>query len=76
MVPMDEICDAEWVEWYLLEPCERWQRTLELWTDFLILGGSLDPEPDSQSPFYDAEAPSQSPSYGRPGLRVVRRGGV
>ncbi len=27
-------------------------------------GGSLDPEPDTQSPFFDAHAPRQSPAHG------------
>lgn len=40
------------------------------------LGGSLDPEPDSQSPFFDEDAPSSVPVDGRPGVRVIRRSGV
>ncbi len=43
---------------------------------YLMLGGSLDPEPDPQSPFFDEEAWRANLADGRPGVRVIRRGGV
>jgi len=66
----------EWREWYLLSPAERYRRSQEMWHDFLLLGGSYDPEPDHQSPFFDAEEWRRLSSDGRPGLRVVRRCGI
>ncbi len=65
-----------WEEWYCLSPMERWNESTKLWQFYLRVGGSLDPEPDSQSPF-DAFVPRGSaPADGRSGLRVLRRGGV
>ena len=68
--------EGEWADWYALSPQQRWEKTLSLWEVFLFLGGSLDPEPDSQSPFYDPETYCPSPFDGRTGMRVIRRGGV
>ncbi len=68
--------EQRWREWYELTPLERWHESEKLWETFLTLGGSLDPEPDSQSPFYDPEASPAGPADGRPGLRVLRRSGV
>jgi len=76
MVTPERVVEAEWAEWYLMTPAERWAESQRLWTDYLALGGSLDPEPDTQSPFYDAGAPRPLPADGRPGVRVIRRGGV
>jgi hypothetical protein len=75
-VSFEVLCGGEWAEWYALSPQQRWQRSQQLWESFIYLGGSLDPEPDTQSPFYDPEAQGSSASYGRPGMRVLRRGGV
>jgi hypothetical protein len=47
----ERLADDEWQEWYLLTPQERWRETQKLWAYYLLVGGSLDPEPDSQSPF-------------------------
>jgi hypothetical protein len=66
----------ERLEWYLMTPQQRWAESERLWDTFLALGGSLDPDPDPQSPFFDAGAPGPVPVDGRPGVRVVRRGGV
>lgn len=69
----EDLVGAEWAEWFRLTPAERWRESLKLWQSFLALGGSLDPEPDTQSPFFDARAPRQSTAHGRTGVRVVRR---
>ena len=45
------VVEEELLEWYLMSPAERWVESQRLWATFLLLGGSLDPEPDSQSPF-------------------------
>jgi hypothetical protein len=72
----EDIIEEEWLDWYRLTPMERWRESGRLWEEYLRLGGSLDPEPDPQSPFYDGSAPGPRPVDGRPGLRVIRRGGV
>ena len=66
----------EWAEWYRLTPLERWRESEKLWQSYFLLGGSLDPEPDTQSPFFDASAQSTRAADGRPGVRVIRRSRV
>ena len=39
-------------EWMSLTPSQRIKETTKLWQLYLALGGSLEPEPDPQSPFY------------------------
>lgn len=68
--------NEEWLAWYSLTPQERWRETEKLWQFYLSVGGSLDPEPDSQSPFDFGDPPSSIPVDGRSGVRVVRRSGV
>lgn len=68
--------DDPWIEWYRLTPQQRWNESTKSWQFYLQVGGALDPEPDSQSPF-DAVMPrGQAPAYGRAGVRVLRRGRV
>ena len=76
MISAEQLVGEEWAEWYRLTPVERWRESEKLWQSYLWLGGSLDPEPDTQSPFFDRSTPSPRPVDGRPSLRVVRRGGV
>jgi hypothetical protein len=66
----------EWQEWFRLTPLERWHETSKLWAQYLAQGGSLDPEPDSQSPFDFPELRGTRAVDGGAGLRVLRRGGV
>jgi hypothetical protein len=76
---MDElksIVEPEWLDWYRLTPQERWAESERLWASYLTMGGSLDPELDSPSPFYDPETPCRVPADGGPGVRVLRRGRV
>jgi len=70
------LVDDEWLEWYRLTPAERWSESQKLWSFYLAVGGSLDPEPDSDSPFDSFYTQRARPVDGRSGLRVVRRGGV
>ena len=63
-------------EWALMTPAQRWEETSKLWAVYLSWGGSLDPEPDSQSPFDFEELERAVPAHGRSGVRIVRRGGV
>jgi hypothetical protein len=68
--------EDEWIEWYQLTPQERLRESQKLWSTFLALGGSLDPEPDHQSPFFDEAEWRALSADGGPGVRVLRRGGV
>ena len=74
--PMFNDPTDEWHEWYRLTPMERWRESEKLWAQYLAQGGSLDPEPDSQSPFDFPELRGARPVDGRAGLRVLRRGGI
>ncbi len=76
MVQPEELVGDEWAEWYRLTPEERWLESEKLWQTYLALGGSLDPEPDTQSPFFDPNATGPRSAHGRPGLRVLRRSRV
>jgi len=73
MIEPEDLVGAEWAEWYRLTPAERWQESAKLWQVYLALGGSLDPESDTQSPFFDPKASRARVAHGRPGLRIVRR---
>ena len=64
--------EDQWLEWYKLSPQERWAYSQELWNTYLYLGCSLDPEPDTQSPFFDSSDPVTLPLDGRTGLRIIR----
>ena len=66
----------EWQEWLDLTPLERFRRSEEIFAQYLAMGGSLDPDPDPTSPFDDAQTSGAGIAYGRPGLRVLRRGAV
>ena len=68
--------EEELFDWYSLSPSERWKESRKLWDFYISMGGSLDPEPDTQSPFNDAFTTGPMPSHGRTGLRVVRRSGI
>jgi hypothetical protein len=65
----DEVAHAptEEEEWLNLTPAQRLEESGKLWELFFAMGGSLDPEPDPQSPFYFPETPDQSPVDRRPG---------
>jgi hypothetical protein len=58
MMPHDfnTLTDEQWEDWYRPTPQQRWAESEKLWELYLSLGGSLDAEPDPQSPF-DADIP-------------------
>jgi hypothetical protein len=72
----EDLVGHEWAEWYSLTPQQRFRESMKLWDTYLALGGSLDPEPDTQSPFFDAQEWRENFGHGRPGVRVLRRRGV
>jgi len=76
MIRPEQLVGEEWAEWYRLTPVQRWQESEKLWQTYLTLGGTLDPEPDTQSPFFDAHAPRSRSAHGRASVRVLRRGRV
>jgi hypothetical protein len=76
MIHPEQLVEDEWAEWYRLTPLQRWEESEKLWVTYLTLGGSLDPEPDTQSPFFDARTPCAQSADGRSGLRVLRRSRV
>jgi hypothetical protein len=53
MIQPEQLVGGEWAEWYRLTPAQCWLESEKLWQTYLMLGGSLDPEPDTQSPFFD-----------------------
>jgi hypothetical protein len=76
MIEPEELVGDEWAAWYRMTPQERWRESEKLWEVYLSLGGSLDPEPDTQSPFFDEDEWRVIASHGRSGLRIIRRSGV
>src|SRR5450759_2122941 len=71
MIQVEELVGDEWAEWYRLTPVQRWLESEKLWQTYLALGGSLDPEPDTQSPFFDARAPRPRHPFSLPASRSV-----
>ena len=72
----EDLVGGEWAAWYRLTPEERFLESTKLWETYFALGGSLEPEPDTQSPFFDPEEWRESTAHGRPSVRVLRRGRV
>ena len=73
MIQPEQLVGGEWAEWYRLTPVERWLESEKLWQTYLALGGSLDPEPDTQSPFFDAQKAGKTTVKQRKIERNVRR---
>lgn len=73
---IEELVGKDRAEWYSMTPMERWRESGRLWEVYLAMGGSLDPEPDPQSPFFDPNDPNSSSVDGRRELRLVWRNGV
>jgi hypothetical protein len=70
------ICDPETAHWYQLSPEEQWMESGRLWEAYLALGGSLEPEPDSQSPFFDPDTWRRGTPDRGAGVHPVRGGRV
>ena len=74
LIEYENFCAGEWIDWYDLTPAQRWSESARLCQSYLALGVSLDPAPDTQSPFDDPEAWCKGAAHGGTGLRVVRSG--
>lgn len=55
MIDLESIVEPEWLDWYRKTPQERLLATEEAWAIYRQLGGSLDPDVDTQSPFWSRE---------------------
>jgi hypothetical protein len=67
---VDEL--AEWSERrerYRLTPQERFAESMKLWETYLAWGGSLEPEPDTESPFFDPQEWRENARNVRSGVR-------
>ncbi|MBA3316159.1 MAG: hypothetical protein M3552_16155 [Planctomycetota bacterium] len=69
----DQFLDPEWDEWYRLTPQQRWAESQELWATYLALGGSLEPDADPQSPFYDQTMDQPKNLLGLADAQITRR---
>jgi len=49
---LEESANEEMLDWFRLSPGERFIESMKLWEVFILLGGSYEPEPDTQSPFH------------------------
>jgi hypothetical protein len=76
LAELEDLIDPELLDWYRMTPEERWVESQRLWATFTLLGGSLDPEPDSQSPFDVPHERGRGPADGRSSLHSLRRSGV
>jgi hypothetical protein len=80
MIDLEDIVEPEWLEWYRKTPQERFRESQKLFSDYRQMGGSLEPDVDSESPFWTPEdlrmfACSISESRGKAGLRMEERAG-
>ena len=78
---MYEDLPDEWKEWLALTPIQRFRESEKIFAQYLAMGGSLDPDPDPTSPFYDPQDYLEGGCYAGwrnrlepAGLRVLRRG--
>ena len=72
----EEVVGDEWAAWYALSPSERFLESEKLWETYLALGGSLEPEPDTQSPFFDPEEWRENAPHGGTGMHILRCRGI
>lgn len=73
--PID-LYPIDFVELIHLSYAERLRRFAKNWEVFRSYGGTLEPDPDPQSPFFDPKISPESFVDGRSGVHIVRRGGV
>ena len=79
MVQPEDIYEPEWVEWFELTPEERCAESSKFWQFYLEAGGSLDPDPDPQSPLFllgevrASDGGTKSPRFLREEIRSLWR---
>jgi len=66
--------EEEWREWISLTPQQRWEHTEKLWKIYLANGGSLDPEPDPQSPFWFPDDDTNTDAAMQADIPIIRHG--
>jgi hypothetical protein len=67
--------EPEWLEFYLMTPEQRWARSAELRAQYLAMGGTLEPDPDPQSPFWSEEEIAEFAKAAVPrNVKMIRRG--
>ena len=76
MIQPEDLVEDEWAEWYRLTPVQRWLESEKLWQAYLALGGSLDPEPDTQSPFFELYVPYSSHTPHPLRVHSIKRGKI
>ena len=59
-------------EWLQLTPAERLLETSKLWAIYRRMGGNLDPQSDTQSPFYIFQTPRPLPANRRASMHNLR----
>ncbi len=52
MIHPEDILEPEWLDWYSKTPFERLEATEVLRQEYIAMGGSLEPDADTQSPFW------------------------
>ena len=57
MIQLEDLVGVEWAEWSRLTLAHRGLKSEKLRQTCLALGSSLDPESDTQWPFFAARAP-------------------
>ena len=67
--------EPEWLEWFDMTPSDRFAESERLLAQYLEMGGTLDPEPDTQSPFFDPDEWREICRDGRTGVRLTRGDG-
>jgi hypothetical protein len=68
---IDNLPDEQ-LEWMLMTEEERLAENEKMWATYLALGGTLEPEPDPQSPFYFLYTESEKPADRRSGSHHLR----
>jgi len=74
LIDYENFCAGEWIDWYDLSPAERWSESARICQQYFEAGVSLDPAPNTQSPFDDPETWCEGAADGRAGLHFVRSG--
>lgn len=80
MIDPEDIIEPEWLDWYRKTPQERFYESQRLLAHYLAIGGTLEPDVDTESPFWSREdlegfARSIEESRRRAGVKLVKNAG-